>query len=594
LDLSDTGAQPMVSADGNLVICFNGEIYNHAELREAFGTRHVWRGQSDTETLIELIATVGVEEALRRSRGMFAFALWDRTKRELLIARDRLGEKPLYYSMLGSLLLFGSELRALRVHERFPREVDPEARSLFFRLGYIPAPWTVWRDVHKVHPAEIIRFAVRGDRLHAIHNRYWSLEAAIAAGAGNPIHSPEDAVEALGEVLSAAVQEQMQADVAVGAFLSGGIDSALIVSMATERSRSRLKTFTIGNSDERFDESAAAQGIATRLGTEHTVFNATARHALDIAEQLPSIYDEPLADSSAIPTLLVARLASRTVKVVLSGDGGDEFFGGYRSYINAIGLRRWRRLRRIPPPINRLCECVMDSCVPATIDRVFREAGHMVGVPWRHSVLGWCSLARALMASPSIGSYFRTSSARWLTPPLHECRTPLASHIEDDVRMARATPARVMMAIDASGVLPGDILAKVDRAAMSVGLETRAPLLDVRVIELALRMPTSINIQGGVGKRVLRESLTQRVGPEFGTAPKRGFSVPIGDWLRGPFRSWSSELLSPQSLGRSGAILPSPIRARWESHLNGEADYGASLWTAITWVAWERTYDGGR
>ena len=583
VDLTSAGMQPMTSADGNLVIVFNGEIYNHADLRSTFGRGWTCRGHSDTETLLELISSLGIQQALDRCRGMFAFALWNRHARELVLARDRIGEKPLYFAVLGDTVIFGSELRAMRVHPRFPSEIDPAARALFFHLGYIPAPWSVWKGVAKVLPGETVTLSVGRDGFSVAHRRYWTLSNAIHAGLSAPFSTIDEAETEIADALTLSVREQLQADVPVGILRSGGIDSALVSSTAARLSGRRLMTFTIGHFDERYDESLAARRIGSHLGTEHRELKITIKDALEIIDQLPQIYDEPLADSSAIPTILVSRLAQQHVKVVLSGDGGDEFFGGYRSYSNPTAMRHWRALRRIPSPLRRLMVACANGAAPTHVDDVLAHASKALGVRWRHSIQARCELSAALAESRSVANYFRTCSAKWTTPPLQPtCPVPQWD-IGDTCELARADPIRVMMAIDASSVLPGDILAKVDRAAMSTGLEVRIPLLDQRIVELALRIPTAFNVGGGRGKLLLRNILSANLPKEITELPKRGFGIPIGDWLRGPLRERAESMLSESALGATGALNPSPIRTRWKLHLEGRCDFGASLWTVLTW-----------
>jgi len=589
VDLSSNGAQPMASSRGNLIITFNGEIYNHEELRRSIGPGVHWRSRSDTETLLELISRDGVDSALSQCRGMFAFALWNRSNRTLTLARDRFGEKPLYYFHTPSSLAFGSELKAVTAIDRFPAIVDEGAQFLFFQRGYIPAPLSVWRDTHKVRPGEIVELQFRGHRLDLVKREYWSLAKVLASSREIQYTTESEADEAVEAALSLAVSEQLAADVPVGAFLSSGVDSSLVVRFAAQASSHALSTFTVGHFDPARDERDAAREFARRFGTVHSDIEATPEMALAIIPDLPSIYDEPLADTSALPTLIVSRLARRSVKVVLTGDGGDEFFVGYQSYLSDDWLPRWQRALALPKAVRGSAARLLGGITPRFAQGVARALGRSAGMHLRRPVAAQCDLVGALLRCDSVGEYWRTRYARWRKPPMR-CRDSHAlTGIETLQLLEGFELTRMMMAIDATEVLPGDLLVKVDRAAMSVGLESRAPMLDPRVIAAASRVPCALNIASGAGKQVLRRILRRHAGHLYANTPKKGFTVPMRDWLRGPLRDWASDLLSPNSLAMSPEIERTPVLACWNAHLAGEYDATSALWTVLTWQAWRRT-----
>lgn len=589
VDLSSNGAQPMASSRGNLIITFNGEIYNHEELRRSIGPGVHWRSRSDTETLLELIARAGVDSALSQCRGMFAFALWNRSSRTLTLARDRVGEKPLYYFHTPSRMAFGSELKAITCIDRFPALVDEAAQFLFFRRGYIPAPLSVWRDTHKVRPGEIVEFQFRGHRIDLVKREYWSLAKVLASSREIQYSSESEADEAVEDALSLAVREQLTADVPVGAFLSSGVDSSLIVKFAAQASSQALSTFTVGHFDPARDERDSAREFARRLGTVHRDMVVTSEMALKLIPDLPFVYDEPLADTSALPTLIVSRLARNSVKVVLTGDGGDEFFVGYQSYLGDDWLPRWQRALRLPKAVRRSAARLLSGVTPRLAQLVARALGRSAGIHLRRPVAVQCDLVGALLNCDSVGEYWRTRYARWRRPPMRCHYSYGLTGIETVQMLEGFGTIRMMMAIDATEVLPGDLLVKVDRAAMSVGLETRAPMLDPRVIAAAARVPCALNIASGAGKQVLRRILRRHAGHLHANIPKKGFTVPMRDWLRGPLRDWASDLLSPNSLAMSPEIERAPVLACWNAHLAGEYDGTSALWTVLTWQAWRRS-----
>jgi asparagine synthase (glutamine-hydrolysing) len=591
LDLSPAGHQPMLSASGRFVIIFNGEIYNHPDLRAALGAVS-WRGHSDTETLLAAIEAWGVERALKQCVGMFAFALWDREGRTLTLARDRLGEKPLYYGRQGqgasASFIFASELKALRAHPAFERTIDRDALCLQLRHNYIPAPLSIYQGIRKLLPGHLLQIRERqfvGGELPDSHS-YWSMVDVVEAGKGNPFTgNDEDAITELDVLLRDAVRRQMVADVPLGAFLSGGIDSSTIVSLMQAQSSTRVKTFTIGFAEAQYTEAEHARAVASHLGTEHTELLVTPQQALDVIAQLPVLYDEPFADSSQIPTFLVAQLARQHVTVSLSGDGGDELFGGYGRYQKA--QRIWNGSHGIPTAMRRGLGSILKGPVPFVADRVGQLLGAMSGNrAWGFSFARRASVLTALLNARDQGAFYLHLISDWLEPErvvlgAHEPKTPLT-----ESRFALDEFVEQMMALDTVSYLPDEILAKVDRAAMGTSLETRVPFLDHRVVEFAWRLPFSMKVRDGQGKWILRRVLDKYVPQRLIDRPKMGFGVPIDIWLRGPLREWAENLLSESRLRQQGFFDPQPIRRRWAEHLSGRCDWQYLLWDVLMFQAW--------
>lgn len=587
LDLSPEGHQPMRSPSGRYVIVYNGEIYNFQELRraeESHGAR--WRGHSDTEVLLAAIERLGLTAALRASVGMFALALWDRQERTLSLARDRLGEKPLYYGYQGGALLFGSELKALRAHPACGHELDRGAASLFLRYSYIPAPYSIYRGIQKLGPGQIARFPAANAKPDII--TYWCAREAAASGLATPFTGGEgEYVEQLAGQLEATVRDQMVADVPLGAFLSGGVDSSLIVSLMQRLSDRPVRTFTIGFEEAEWDEAGHARAVARHLGTDHTELTLTPQDLLDVVPRLPTMYDEPFSDSSQVPTSLVAALARRHVTVSLSGDGGDELFGGYARY--ALGERLWRQVRQIPRPLRRTAGRALGLLPAPAWDRVLAPFATAMPARWRRRANGeWLRKAASLLARDTFEHLYRDLVSHWREPErvvLGGGEPPVA--LTDPARwLAGAAPLSRMMYLDSVSYLPDDILVKVDRAAMAVGLESRAPLLDHRVFELAWRMPPGLRSTRGGGKLVLKRLLARHVPPTLTDRPKMGFGVPIQSWLRGPLRKWGESLLDEQQLRADGLFSPEAIRAKWCDHQAGRGDWHFLLWDVLMFQAW--------
>jgi asparagine synthase (glutamine-hydrolysing) len=590
LDLSPLGHQPMASACGRFIVAFNGEIYNFRELRAQLAARgYPFRGGSDTEVLLGAVSTWGVPAALQRFVGMFAFALWDCADRVLYLARDRIGEKPLYYGWSGGVFLFGSELKALRAHPCWVSEYDRDALHLFLQRCYVPAPLSIYRGMWKLLPGTFLRISdwVEGRLLNPVP--YWSAQQAVDAGMSEPFSgTPEEAVEHLDALLRDAVGQQMVADVPLGAFLSGGVDSSTIVALMQAQSGRPVKTFSIGFFEERYNEAHHARAVASHLGTDHSELYVTAAEAMAVIPRLPHLYDEPFADSSQIPTFLVSQLAKASVTVSLSGDGGDELFAGYVRYF--LGPRIWDRIRRLPLPVRRIAARTLIALRPATWDRLMERIGPGLPQTLRQQRAGEkIQKLASILAAEDPDMIYRTLVSSW--DPQHTAVIGGSSPADLLVRpqqWPRADGfASHMMYLDLMTYLPDDILVKVDRAAMGVSLESRVPFLDHRVVEFAWRLPLAYKIRNGVGKWPLRQVLYRYVPRDLIERPKAGFAVPVGEWIRGPLREWCEELLDERRLADSGLFDPVPIRKYWEEHRSGTADRSAQLWCVLMFQAWE-------
>lgn len=585
IDLSPAGHQPMVSACGRYVIAFNGEIYNHSELRQAL-EHPSWRGHSDTETLLVAIATWGTEAALKQCVGMFAFALWDRESRALTLARDRLGEKPLYYGWQGETFLFGSELKALKAHPAFCSEIDRDALTLFLRHNAIPAPYSVYQGIHKLPPGAYLQ--LHAGQKDARPTAYWSARAVAETGQRNLFRgSDAEAVTELERLLSQAVNGQMMADVPLGAFLSGGIDSTTIVALMQAQSTRPVKTFTIGFNEAGYNEAEHAHAVARHLGTEHTELYVTPQDAMDVIPSLSAIYDEPFADSSQIPTCLVSRLARSHVTVSLSGDGGDELFGGYNRYFWARSL--WRKLGWMPRPLRAALAGVLTTLPPASWNMAFHKLEQWLPARLRYANPGdKLHKAAEILAVRSPEEIYLGLVSHWknpeqLVPDGHEPPTLLT---DPAYRSGLPDFEHRMMYLDTVTYLPDDILTKVDRAAMSVSLETRVPLLDHRVVEFAWTLPLTMKIRHGQGKWLLRQVLYRHVPQAMMERPKMGFGVPIDYWLRGPLKAWAAALIEPARLMREGFFAPLPIQRKWEEHQSGSRNWSYYLWDVLMFQTW--------
>lgn len=591
LDLSPQGHQPMLSASGRYVVAYNGEIYNFAELRkelDAAGKSPPWRGHSDTEVLLACVEAWGIEEALKRSVGMFAISLWDREQRVLTLARDRLGEKPLYYGELGGRLLFGSELKALQAVAGGALQIDRDALAEFMRFAYIPAPLTIYRGLRKLPPGHLLQMRCPGDAELA-PRPFWQLAGCAAASQRLQLAEADDQtlIEAVEQALSEAIRLQMVSDVPLGAFLSGGVDSSTVVALMQAQSSRRVRTYTIGFDQPGFNEAPFALEVARHLGTEHTELYVTARDAEELIPRLPTIYDEPFADSSQIPTTLVSHLTRQHVTVSLSGDGGDELFEGYPRYGLTADL--WRRINRLPLGIRRAAAAALRAPSAQAWDRVLS----LLPASRQQSINGrrMHRLAQ-LLVTDSLGEMYLRLMSQW-QPEEALVRGTSQQRFTMNHWDATRPAMEAMRLWDVRQYLPDDLLVKVDRASMNASLEARAPLLDHRVVELAFSLPQRVLVRDGVGKWILRQVLYRHVPRALIERPKTGFSVPLGDWLRGPLRAWADELLAPKSLAADGLLDDGKVSLLWQEHLSGRFDRSSYLWNVLMFQAWYRRPAGG-
>lgn len=592
LDLSPAGHQPMLSAIGRYVIAFNGEIYNHLDIRkelEILGHAPSWRGHSDTETLLAGIEAFGIESTLKKSIGMFAIALWDRKLRTLTLARDRIGEKPLYYGWQGEgcdrVFLFGSELKALKAHPAFTSEIDRGALCLLMRHNYIPAPYSIYQGIAKLEPGCMLSVSLAQPEANIW--KYWDAIQVARAGVAHPFAgTPDEAVDALEVLAKDAVRQQMMADVPLGAFLSGGIDSSTVVALMQAQSSRPVKTFTIGFDNQGYNEAEQAKAVARHLGTEHTELYVTPEQAMEVIPRLPGLYCEPFADSSQIPTLLVSQLAKQHVTVSLSGDAGDELFCGYNRYQLTASL--WNKLSYIPSPLRAVAAKGVTSLSPAAWDRL----AHFIPGSGRLRLVGdKLHKGAGVMSSRTVEELYlgmvslQRNPSDWVIggqePATH--LTGLRPELEG------LNAVEQMMVLDLISYLPDDILVKVDRAAMGLSLEGRVPFLDHRVVEFAWSLPLSYKLRDGQTKWPLRQVLYRHVPRELIDRPKMGFGVPLHDWLRGPLRDWAESLLDEDRLQREGYFHPAPIRQMWAEHLSCSRNWANNLWGVLMFQAWQES-----
>jgi asparagine synthase (glutamine-hydrolysing) len=586
LDLSPAGHQPMVSRNGRYVIAFNGEIYNHLALRQTLGNEFHgvnWRGHSDTETLLACFETWGVEKTLVQAVGMFAIALWDREARQLVLARDRLGEKPLYYGWQGNTFLFGSELKALKAHSAFEGRIDRGAVALLLRYNYVPAPYSIYQGISKLPAGTWMQ--VGHSQREVLPVPYWSLAKVAERGSANPFDGTEDeAVNALEKHLAASVRGQMVADVPLGSLLSSGIDSTTVTAIMQANSARPVRTFTIGFDEREYDEAVFAREVAAHLGTDHTELRLSGDDALALVPQLPAMYDEPFADSSQVPTHLVMKLARQHVTVALSGDGGDELFGGYNRYL--LAPKVWRSVGWMPLGVWRAIGAAMTALPSETINRLAGPFGRFAGVALPGDKAH--KLGRRLRSMESPDDLYVSLVSEWpdADAMVVSGRMPPSLPDSRDQWPVLADPVARMMALDGLTYLPDDILVKVDRAAMAVSLETRAPFLDKDVVEFAWSLPMHLKIRNGKGKWLLRTLLDRHVPRELMERPKMGFGIPLDAWLRGPLREWAEGLLAEDRLRNEGFLKPEPIRACWKAHVAGQASFGYRLWSVLMFQSW--------
>ena len=593
VDLSAAGHQPMQSASGRYMITFNGEVYNHMLLRQALetcGQEPSWRGHSDTETLLLGFDVWGIQGTLERAVGMFAFAVWDKQNSTLILGRDRLGEKPLYYGWQGrgnaAVFLFGSELKALQTHPAFEGNVNRGALSLQLRHNYIPAPNSIYEGISKLLPGSLLTVSLR-QREPKVWT-YWSGTEVAQSGVANVFSGSDDqAVGELETLLKDAVHKQMMGDVPLGAFLSGGVDSSTIVALMQAQSSRPVKTFTIGFTEKDYNEAVHAKAVAKHLGTDHTELYVTPEQAHAVIPLLATLYDEPFSDSSQIPTFLVSQLARKHVTVSLSGDAGDELFCGYNRYQMTANL--WRKLFTVPMPLRQLAAQGLTSISPQTWNRLAITLSGLMPRSARLTNMGdKLHKGAEVLSSKSADALYLGLVSHWHDPASvvmggHEPSTLLAGNVPalsglDDVQR--------MMALDMLTYLPDDILTKVDRAAMAVSLETRVPFLDHRVVEFAWSLPQSMKLRNGQTKWALRQVLYRHVPKALIERPKMGFGVPLDSWLRGPLREWAEDLLSEARLKHEGFFNLAPIRRKWAEHLSGQRNWQYHLWDVLMFQAW--------
>ena len=583
LDLSQAGAQPMTSPSGRYVIVYNGEIYNHLALREHL--TGPWQGHSDTETILALIEQVGFESALTQLVGMFAIALWDVKESRLHLARDRMGEKPLYYGWAGQDIVFASELKAITAHPRAQKVLSQEAIFHYMRYSYVPAPLSIYEGIFKLKPGQHICFDQESLRYHSLPepHTYWSYQQAVSHGRAALFEGSDDEAKSLfHDVLSQAVKGQMISDVPLGCFLSGGIDSSLIASVMQAQSSKKVKSFSIGFKEAGFNEAAHAKDVAAHLGLDHHEAYVSEQDALSVIPKLPHIYCEPFADASQIPTYLVSQLAKTHITVALSGDGGDELMGGYNRYSWALKLAK------------------IQTYTPSALSLM---AGHMIEAmpaPWLHHLTGFAPQLNKvtdrglkvhkfahMLKAKDFQSLYQQLVSQWAQPQDALSSADVFADRSADLSSLSLGPVDYMMAQDSLTYLPDDILVKVDRAAMANSLEGRIPFLDHRLIELSWHMPLSMKIREGKGKWLLRSLLYDYVPKQLVDRPKAGFAVPLAKWLRGDLREWAESLLDEQALKSTGLFDAKKLRAVWQAHLSGQHDYQYQLWGPLMLLAWQ-------
>ncbi|MGA9855068.1 MAG: asparagine synthase (glutamine-hydrolyzing) [Gammaproteobacteria bacterium] len=580
-ELSPLGNQPMMSSCGRMVIAYNGEVYSNAELGAALaGTGRTLKGHSDTEAMLEACAEWGVENSVERFIGMFAISLFDRKERVLYLARDRLGKKPLYWGILGGRLLFGSELKALRAVDGWSPRLNRNAIASYMRHDYIPAPHTIYEGVYKLEPGCLLR--IGQDALPRI-TRYWDARAIVESGLHNPARGDEQELFAeFDALLGDSVNRRMASDVPLGSLLSGGVDSSLVTAVMAEQSSDPINTFSIGFQESEYNEAPYAKQIAQHLGTRHTELYVEPSHALEIIPKLSYWYDEPFADSSQIPTILVCELTRRHVTVVLSGDGGDEVFAGYGRY--QTGLNVWGKMDASPSPVRRAAARALLRISPRILNKCLARIPGRKYSTQRGNKLR--DAARAVLKRDADDMY-RQMLSHWLEPDsiVRDARETKGVLWDKSVPSAIPNLLDRMQFYDSVTYLPDDILVKVDRASMSVSLEARSPLLDHRLFEHAWRLPRNMKYRDGESKWILRQSLYKRVPRKLIDRPKMGFGVPIDHWLRGPIREWAENLLDEKRLAAQGLLTPAPVRERWKAHLEG-SNWAYPLWNVLMLQTW--------
>jgi asparagine synthase (glutamine-hydrolysing) len=597
IDTSNSGHQPMCSQCGQYIIAFNGEIYNHLSLRkelnktdayqkiEGVANKFKWKGRSDTETLLEYISKFGVNKALKASTGMFSFALWDCHNNTLTLARDRIGEKPLYYGWVGDFFIFCSELKAIQSLPEFNNPIDRGALALYFEHCTVPSPYSIYENIFKLDPGSFITLQKQDLKQKKVNQeKYWDFSNIAHNGIHNQIDNDIEAVDKLNFLLQETISKQSVSDVPLGVFLSGGIDSSLVSALMQAQSNIPISTYTVGFDESGFDESNFASAVAKHLGTNHNELRVTANDALSVIPKLPELYDEPFADSSQVPTYLVCKAASRHVKVALSGDGGDELFGGYNRYL--WGDRIWNKVGWMPQNLRKIIGLGIQSISTESWD--FIESYLPKGYRVAHMGSKAHKFSYRLRTVNNMNDLYRSLVTEWpkdMNPVIGA--NILATKLDDsNVIRDIAEEKHRMMLFDSITYLPDDILTKVDRASMGVSLETRAPLLDHNVAELAWRLPLHMKIRNGQGKWVLRQILYKHIPPRLIERPKAGFAIPIGEWLRGPLREWAELLLDDSRLDSEGFLNTKLVRKIWEEHLSKTSDWTVRIWTILMFQSW--------
>jgi asparagine synthase (glutamine-hydrolysing) len=590
VDLSPAGAQPMHSTSDRYILTYNGEIYNHLKMRcdlVSDGWSQPWKGHSDTETLLAGFEQWGIEATIKRSIGMFAIAVWDRFEQQLTLIRDRMGEKPLYYGWQGvgdqRTFLFGSELKALVSHPSFDDEIDRDALALFVRFGYISAPFSIYKGIYKLNPGCIL--TISAACMEPEISNYWSIRDVIESGINSALDlTPQNAVDELEKILGRAVQSQLISDVPLGAFLSGGVDSSAIVALMQANSVKPVRTFTIGFDDKEFDEALHAKAVAKHLGTNHTELYVQSSDVVDVVPLLPEIFDEPFADHSQIPTYLLAKLTREHVTVALSGDAGDELFGGYGRY--AATEAYWNKIERVPMSVRAGLQHAIKAVPAPTWTRLGAFGGRRFAGTASSTFGQLVHKGADQLRSASLADLFAGVSSYWPRDRLvidgHEPPTPMNSNVMQIGRSSIET----LMSIDMQCFLPDDILVKVDRASMAVSLETRVPMLDHRVIEFAWQLPPQLKMRNGISKSILRDLLYRYVPRELVERPKQGFNVPLQHWLRGCLRPWADSMLDFKKLENEGFFNPNLVQAMWQAHISFKGNYHYALWNVLMFESW--------
>jgi asparagine synthase (glutamine-hydrolysing) len=594
IDLSPEGHQPMGSESGRYIITFNGEIYNFNELRKEVEKRgHRFRGHSDTEVALAVIEEYGIEEAVKRFIGMFAIGLWDRDDRVLYLIRDRLGKKPLYYGLVGNAFIFASELKAFREYPGFNQPIDRGALSLFMRYNCIPAPFSIYKGIHKLLPGNIAAYNSGTRQLNV--NSYWSARSIAEQGLQNPFNgTEEECIDSLEEILKEATKLRMISDVPLGAFLSGGIDSSIIVALMQAQSLRPVKTFSVGNLIDSLNEAQYAKAVAEHLGTDHTELYVTPQQALDVIPKIPDLYDEPFSDSSQIPTYLVSELARKYVTVSLSGDGGDELFGGYNRHLWAPKI--WGRINRWPLVLRRGLSKSLGSVSPKFWDLFFEKMNSVFPGKFDYRIPAYkVQRLGDVLPAASAGELYKILVSHWQEPSsiILGSEEPFADGKNLEQNVADFNFAEYMMLMDLVTYLPDDILTKVDRASMGVSLEAREPFLDHMVVEFAWRIPFKLKFKEKQGKWILRQLLYRYVPKELVDRPKSGFGIPLDAWLREPLRDWAEALLNVTRLRQEGFLNPLPIQKKWKEHLSGKRNWGYHLWDVLVFQSWLESHKGG-